>query len=168
MVSRWWYKCVINSTVMMLVMKTRKHVLIFHWHSLLSSDDTTVYLFSYGQCNAPLITFCETINLPYFCCSSENGAYDPRIQTRPRFCTVHLSAWFHHPIFNRTEIALTNEEILSETSTTFHYTIPVEKQSTKQLDVGLVRHFIMPSKCAFGMQLPFVVLKLNSHISECC
>ena len=31
---------------------TRKHMLILHQCSLLSMDDTTVYLFSYGQCHA--------------------------------------------------------------------------------------------------------------------
>ena len=39
------------------------------------------------------------------------GAYDQKFELGRDFCTVHLSAKFHHPTFNRSEvIVLTNKQ----------------------------------------------------------
>jgi len=100
-----------TAVCVMIVYITRKHALIFHQHSPSSSDDTTVYLLSYGQCHATLFSFCKMINLPHIGGEDpKNGAYDPEIQTQD-FYTMHPPTKFHHPMFNRSKIiVLTNKQ----------------------------------------------------------
>jgi len=49
------------------------------------------------------------------------GPMTPKFEPRQDFCTVHVTAKFHHPTFNRSEVALlTNKQTLLETSTLLH------------------------------------------------
>jgi len=56
--------------------------------------------------------------------------FDLRIRTRQEFCTVHLTAKFHHPTFNRLEVIvrtnkLTNKQTPLKTSISLRYATPV-------------------------------------------
>jgi len=48
------------------------------------------------------------------------------------FCTLHVTAKFHYPMFNRTEvIVLTNKQTPLKTSTSLRYAVPVVKYFTR-------------------------------------
>jgi len=61
-----------------------KHALILHRHSPSILNDTTVYLFIYGQSVS-----CRHLHYTRFAIfgvgTPKNGAYDPEVRTRPRF-----------------------------------------------------------------------------------
>jgi len=50
------------------------------------------------------------------------GHMTPKFELRRDFCTMHLAAKFHHPMFNRSEvIVLTNKQTPLKTSTSLRY-----------------------------------------------
>jgi len=57
---------------------------------------------------------------------TRGGAYDPKIQTQPRFLNNAPTNKFHHPMFTHCEVIMlinkhTNKEMLLKISTSLHY-----------------------------------------------
>jgi len=62
------------------------------------------------------------------------------------FCTMHLTAKFHHPMFNRSEVImltskLTSKQMPLKTSTSFLYATPVSNKLWPLVSVILVTLF---------------------------
>jgi len=75
----------------------------------------------------PLLTKCSTFS---FFLSLTTLTFDHEIRTRRDFCTVHLTANFHPPTFNRSEVIvltnkLTNKQTPLKTSTSLRYATPM-------------------------------------------
>jgi len=63
------------------------------------------------------------------------GPMTPKLELGQDFCTMHLTAKFHHPTFNHSEVVvLTNKQTPLKTSTSLRYATPVgNKRSTEKL-----------------------------------
>ena len=84
------------------LVNTRKDALIFHWCSMLSLDNTTVYLLRvFSGLHFAQQSICDSLGVG----TPKNGAYDAEIRTQPRFCTMHLPTKFHYLIFNYWEVS---------------------------------------------------------------
>ena len=75
-----------------------------------------------------LLMFCAVTqqSATFWGVGTHGWAYNPQIRIRQDFCTMHLTAKFHHPKFNHSEvIALTNKQsdkqMPLETSTSLRY-----------------------------------------------
>ena len=54
------------------------------------------------------------------------GPMTPKLELGQDFCTMHLTAKFHHPTFNHSEVVvLTNKQTPLKTSTSLRYATPV-------------------------------------------
>jgi len=72
----------------------------------------------------------------------------PKFELWRDFCTIHLAAKFHHPMFNRSEvIVLTNKQTPLKTSTSLHYATPVGKYYNylwdEPIEFTLTAHFVL-------------------------
>jgi len=75
---------------------------------------------------------------------------DPKFELWQNFCTVHLTATFHHPMFNRLEVISWQTNLptdkqtdATETSTSLRYARPVGNYMSPQRQYRYDHYFIL-------------------------
>jgi len=92
----------------------------------------------------------------------------PQIRLGRDFCTVHLTAKFHHPTFNRSKvILLTNEHTPLKTSTSLRYATPVDSKPnyTSRSNPKVSSQYHSCITCNYSRGIPYSSMILRADMS---